>query len=398
VTKLDRDQSSLFTPAPLPVAALGEDERVACLRLIRSSNVGPVTFRELINTFGGAAVALEALPELSRRGGGRALRLCPKSRAQDELDAARRLGAEPLFTLEPGYPKALAAVEVPPPMIYAKGNIALLQQPALAIIGSRLASAAGLKLAKQFAIELGRAGLAIVSGLARGVDGAAHEASLATGTVAVLAGGVDNIYPPEHASLYRIISEQGCLVSEQPPGFKPRASDFPRRNRIISGLSLGVLVIEAARRSGTLLTARLAGEQGRDVFAVPGHPLDPRAEGTNLLLKTGATLVTEARDVLETLEPMAGLNKQAFREILLPSHAASEFEGRQLASGPPTVSDQERTAVVAALGPHPIDMDEVARATTLSAREVRAIVMELDLAGRIERHGAQLVSLRSIDG
>lgn len=395
MTKRDRDQTSLFTPAPLPVAALGEEERVACLRLIRSSNVGPVTFRELINTFGGAAAALDALPELSRRGGARTLKLCPKSRAQDELEAARRLGSEPLFTLEPGYPKALAAVEVPPPMIYAKGNIALLQQPALAIIGSRLASAAGIKLAKQFAVELGRAGLAIVSGLARGVDGAAHDAGLATGTIAVLAGGVDNIYPPEHESLYSRIAEQGCLISEQPPGFKPRASDFPRRNRIISGLSLGVLVIEAARRSGTLLTARLAGEQGREVFAVPGHPLDPRAEGTNLLLKTGAILVTEAKDILETLEPMAGLNKQAFREILQPAQSRSAYEHSVGASGPPSVSDQERSAVFAALGPHPIDMDEVARATALSAREVRAIIMELDLAGRIERHGAQLVSLRS---
>lgn len=384
-----RDQASLFTPAPLPVAALGEDERIACLRLIRSGNVGPVTFRELINTFGGAAAALDALPELSRRGGGRALRLCPKSRAEDELAAARRLGAQPLFTLEPGYPKALAAVEVPPPLIYARGNLDLLQKPAMAIIGSRLASAAGIKMAKQFAQDLGRAGLAIVSGLARGIDGAAHAASLDTGTIAVLAGGIDNIYPPEHAALFHSIGERGCLISEMPPGFTPRAADFPRRNRIISGLSLGVLVIEAARRSGTLLTARLAGEQGRDVFAVPGHPLDPRAEGTNQLLKTGATLVTEARDVLETLEPMAGLNKQAFREIISPLSMTPVA----VAAGPPTVSDQDRQAVVQALGPHPIDLDEIGRATALSVRDVRAIIMELDLAGRIERHGAQLVSL-----
>ena len=388
-----RDQPSLFTPAPLPVAALGEQERVACLRLIRSGNVGPVTFRELINTFGGAVAALEALPELSRRGGGKALRLCPKSRAEDELAHARRLNAHPLFTLEPGYPKALAAVDVPPPMIYARGNVELLQQPALAIIGSRLASAAGIKMAKQFAADLGRAGLAIVSGLARGIDGAAHEASLSTGTIAVLAGGIDNIYPPEHGDLYRRIGEQGCLVSEMPPGFTPRAADFPRRNRSISGIALGVLVIEAARRSGTLLTARLAGEQGREVFAVPGHPLDPRAEGTNQLLKTGATLVTEAKDILETLEPMAGLNRQAFREIIVQSPMLPA----PLATGPPSVSDNDRQAVIQALGPHPIDIDEIGRATSMSVRDVRSIIMELDLAGRIERHGAQLVSMRPQD-
>ncbi|MEQ1578869.1 MAG: DNA-processing protein DprA [Hyphomicrobium sp.] len=388
-----RDQASLFTPAPLPVAVLGEGERVACLRLIRSGNVGPVTFRELINTFGGAAAALEALPELSRRGGGKQLRLCPKSRAEDELAAARRLGAYPLFTLEPGYPKALAAVEVPPPLIYAKGNTELLQAPAVAIIGSRLASAAGLKMAKTFAHELGRAGLVIVSGLARGIDGAAHTASLSTGTMAVLAGGIDNIYPPEHDSLYRSIGEQGCLISEMPPGFVPRAADFPRRNRIISGMSLGVLVIEAARRSGTLLTARLAGEQGREVFAVPGHPLDPRAEGTNQLLKTGAVLATEARDILETLEPMAGLNKQSFREIV--SHPPLQLS--TVVIGPPAVSDRDRAAVVQALGPHPIDLDEIGRSIGLNARDVRAIVMELDLAGRIERHGAQLISLKPAD-
>ena len=388
-----RDQPSLFTPAPLPVAALGEQERVACLRLIRSGNVGPVTFRELINTFGGAVAALEALPELSRRGGGKALRLCPKSRAEDELAHARRLNAHPLFTLEPGYPKALCAVDVPPPMIYARGNVELLQQPALAIIGSRLASAAGIKMAKQFAADLGRAGLAIVSGLARGIDGAAHEASLSTGTIAVLAGGIDNIYPPEHGDLYRRIGEQGCLVSEMPPGFTPRAADFPRRNRIISGIALGVLVIEAARRSGTLLTARLAGEQGREVFAVPGHPLDPRAEGTNQLLKTGATLVTEAKDILETLEPMAGLNRQAFREIIVQSPMLPA----PLATGPPSVSDNDRQAVIQALGPHPIDIDEIGRATSMSVRDVRSIIMELDLAGRIERHGAQLVSMRPQD-
>jgi DNA processing protein len=383
------EQASLFVPAPLPIAALNERERVACLRLIRSSNVGPVTFRELINTFGGAAAALDALPGLAAKGGGsKSFKICPKTRAEDELAAAERAGAVPLFTIEPGYPRALAAVDSPPPMIYARGQISLLQRPAVSIVGSRLASAAGLKLARQFAAELAAAGLIIVSGLARGVDAAAHSASLDHGTIAVLAGGIDHIYPPENEALFHQIAERGCLLTEMPPGFKPRAQDFPRRNRLISGLSLGVLVVEAARRSGTLTTARFAGEQGREVFAIPGHPLDPRAEGTNQLLKTGATLVTEANDVLEALEPIAQLGTRAFREFPAPA----------LAFAPPDPaildpSQRDRDAVVSALGPHPIDIDEIARATGLGIRVVRVVLMELDLSGLIERHGVQLVSL-----
>ena len=382
------EQPSLFTPAPLPVAALDEPERLACLRLIRSDNVGPVTFRELINHYGGAGAALAALPELQRRGGLRAPRICPKGRAEAELEAARRAGATPVFTIEPGYPKALAAVEAPPPMLYVKGDLDLLARPAIAIVGSRQASAAGTKLARHFASELGRAGYVIVSGLARGIDASAHEAALETGTIAVLAGGIDIVYPPEHAELQRRIGEKGCLVSEMPPGFEPRAKEFPRRNRIISGISLGVLVVEAARKSGTLVTARLAGEQGREVFAVPGHPLDPRAEGTNRLLKTGATLVTEPADILEALEPIAGLKPRAFSE----SYAVPEVP-QAPARPPPLLSGADRERVLGVLGPHPIDIDEVMRATGLDIRGVRIVLMELDLAGRIERHGGQLVSL-----
>jgi DNA processing protein len=218
----------LFTPAPLPVAPLNADQRIACLRLIRSSNVGPVTFRELINHYGGAEPALDMLPELSRRGG-RTIRICSKARAQSELDAAEKLGATPLFTIEPGYPKLLAHLEVPPPLLYVKGQLDLLQRPALSIVGSRLASAAGITVARQFTIDLSRAGLVTVSGLARGIDAAVHEASLATGTIAVLAGGIDHVYPPENARLFDAIAERGCLVSEMPPGFTPRAQDFPRR-------------------------------------------------------------------------------------------------------------------------------------------------------------------------
>lgn len=382
------DQPSLFTPAPLPVAPLSDAERLACLRLIRSANVGPVAFRELINQFGGATAALAALPELQRRGGARAPQICPKARAEAELEAARKIGSVPLFTIEPGYPRALATIDVPPPMIYVAGNPDLLQRPALAIVGSRQASAAGTKIARTFAAELGRAGLVIVSGLARGIDRMAHEASLDTGTIAVVAGGADVIYPPENAALHGEIAARGAIVTDMPPGFQPRAKDFPRRNRLISALSLGVLVVEAAHRSGTLVTARYAGEQGREVFAIPGHPLDPRAEGTNQLLKTGATLVTEANDILEALEPMTGLGSRAFRELPEPPPLAPPPP-----DGPPEVSDKDRSLVLSALGPHPVDMDEIGRSTGLGVREVRILLMELDLAGKIVRHGQQMVSL-----
>jgi DNA processing protein len=383
-----RDPALGFTPAPLPTAELDEPERIACLRLIRSDHVGPVTFRDLINHYGGASAALEALPELSRRGGRmRPAPVCPKSDAEAELDAARRAGAEPVFTIEPGYPLALAAIDPPPPMIYVRGSRALLARPAVAIVGSRQASAAGTKLARLFAAELARAGYTVVSGLARGIDAAAHEAALDGGTIAVLAGGIDNVYPPEHAHLQRAIAERGALLTEQPPGFAPRAKDFPRRNRIISGLSLAVLVIEAAKRSGTLITARFAAEQGRDVFAVPGHPLDPRAEGTNQLLKNGATLATEPADILSALEPLTRHGPQGLTEAsaALPLHSLPP-------SPPMPVTGEARDLVVSALGPQPIDVDEIIRATGLGAREVRIVLMELDLAGRIERHGAQLVS------
>ena len=291
--------------APVPVSELGESERLACLRLIRSENVGPVAFQQLINHFGGASAALEALPELARRGGGRrAPRILPKGDAERELVAARRIGAIPLFTIEPGYPHTLAAIAHPPPMIYAMGQLALLNKPGIAIVGSRNCSAAGHAFARQIAGNLGAAGFIVISGLARGIDGAAHEAALESGTIAVLAGGLDIFYPPEHAALQRQISQDGCLVSEMAPGLKPRAQEFPRRNRIISGMAYGVVIVEAARRSGTLITARFANEQGREVFAVPGHPLDPRAEGTNRLIKSGATLITEAQDIVEIITPM----------------------------------------------------------------------------------------------
>jgi DNA processing protein len=390
VAKQRADTSDLFTPAPLPVAELDDAQRMACLRLIRSQNVGPITFRELINQYGGAHEALAALRELSGKSGrGKPIRICTLEAAEIELENARRHGAKPLFTIEPGYPPRLAYVDSPPPLIYAKGNMDLLRHPSLAIVGARQASAAGIKLARLFAQELGAGGLAIVSGLARGIDAAAHEASLQTGTIAVLAGGVDHVYPSENEALHARIAEVGCLVSEMPCGFQPRGQDFPRRNRLISGISLGVLVVEAARRSGTLSTARRAADQNREIFAIPGNPLDPRAEGTNLLLKSGATLVTEPADILQVLKPLTGLQKGEFREIdLVP--ADDTFEPIQ---PPPEPIAEERELVLSMLSPSPVSIDDIVRATGLDIRAVRTILIELDLEGMTERHGAQLVSL-----
>lgn len=387
-----------FTPAPLPVAPLSDDERLACLRLIRSGHVGPVTFRELINHCGGARAALDALPTLSRRAG-RAARVFPEADAIAELKAAERAGARVVFTIEPGYPPMLATLDAPPPMIYLKGRCELFESPTVGIVGSRQASAAGIKLAGHFARALGEAGFPIVSGLARGIDGAAHAASLSHGTVAVLAGGIDIVYPPEHRALHDKIGDMGCLVTERPPGFVPRGKDFPRRNRLISGLSRGIIVIEAARRSGSLVTARLAGEQGREVFAVPGHPMDPRAEGTNQLLKSGATLATGPEDVIEALGPQ--LSSPLLPGLMEPSPVGSLSappEGvappERAAPGglPPDPGCDQRSLLLAALGPSPVDLDTLARATGLGARDIRVLLLELDLAGEIVRHGAHLVS------
>lgn len=379
--------------APLPVARLDAAEQLSCLRLIRSENVGAVTFRELINHFGGASRAIEALPELSRRGGrSRPIRPCSIDEAEAELERARRIGAEPVFTIEPGYPSALAMIDAPPPMIYIKGRTDLLERPAVAIVGSRQCSAAGSRLAALISAGLSAAGYVIVSGLARGIDRMAHEMALDGGTVAVLAGGVDHIYPPEHKELQNRIGEAGCLISERPPGFEVRGKDFPRRNRIISGMSLGVVIVEAAARSGTLTTARFAGEQGREVFAVPGHPLDPRAEGTNSLLKSGATLVTAAEDVIEALRPISGLPTTGLAE-----RDAAPLLARTAATAPAAtmqLDDGCRHDVVSVLGPAPVEIDAIVRATGLPIRAVHVALMELDLAGRLDRPGPGLVALR----
>jgi DNA processing protein len=364
------------------VPELTDEERIDWLRLIRPENVGPRTFRSLFSHFGSVRAALEALPTLAKRGGAaRAIRISPPADAEREMNAARKLGVELVCSCEDSYPKRLAEIDDAPPLLAIRGNAESLARPMIAMVGSRNASAAGLKFAERLAHELGEAGYVVASGLARGIDAAAHRASRDTGSVAVLAGGHDRIYPDENVPLLEALLRAGCAVSEMPLGWTPRAQDFPRRNRIISGLALGVVIVEAAKRSGSLITARFALEQGREVFAVPGSPIDPRNEGTNGLLKQGATLVTEAADLLAVVEPILG----EFREPSAPVPP-----DRPMTSHEP--ESDVRNRIVDLLGPTPVSVDDLVRLADTTAGVVRIILLELELAGRIERHAGGLVS------
>ncbi len=367
----------------IPTTTLTDAERIDRLRLIRSDNVGPRTFRSLLAHFGSTRLALARLPELARRGGAsRPIRLCSEDDARAELAASRKLGIQLLASEEAGYPPRLATLEDAPPLLGVRGALDTLMRPMIAIVGSRNASGAGLKFASQLARELGEAGFVIISGLARGIDQSAHRASVANGTVAVLAGGHDRIYPPEHADLLaQIIDTSGAAISEMPLGHEPRARDFPRRNRLISGAALGVVVVEAAQRSGSLITARMAAEQGREVFAVPGSPLDPRAAGTNDLIKHGATLVTEAADVISAVAPILE------RPVMLK---LGEDDGEELDGDPQT---NDRAVITGLLGPSPVSIDDLIRMSGASPTVVRTVLFELELAGKLERHGGGLVSL-----
>jgi DNA processing protein len=366
-----------------PGVRLSDEQRIDWLRLIRSDNVGPRTFFTLLNHCGGARAALDALPGLSRRGGAaKPVRAFPREAAERKFAAARADGIAMLALGEPDYPARLRMIDDPPPLLSVRGRTDILSSPAVAMVGSRNASGAGMKFAERIARELADEGFAIVSGLARGVDASAHRASLTSGTVAVLAGGHRRIYPPEHERLADAIVETGATVSEMPLEWEPRARDFPRRNRLISGLAMGVVIVEAARRSGSLITARLALEQGREVFAVPGSPLDPRAEGTNGLIKQGANVVTEANDVVSVLRPILGR---------LPETPAQEPGDETSPSSEPEGSD--RTRIVSLLGPAPVAIDDLIRLSGASPAIVRTVLLELELAGRLERHGGSMVSL-----
>lgn len=373
--------------------ALTDRQRIAWLRLIRSDNVGPATFRDLINHFGSAETALEALPELSRRGGStRSIRIATVGEAEREIETASRFGARFIGIGEPDYPAALRQIDAAPPLLAVKGDLDVATLPAVGIVGSRNASISGAKFAAMMAGEIGRAGYAIVSGLARGIDASAHRASLDTGTIAAMAGGLDQPYPPENIDLLdQICSGRGLAISEMPFGWEPRARDFPRRNRLIAGVALGVVVIEAAARSGSLITARLAGEFGRQVFAVPGSPLDPRCEGTNGLLKDGASVTTRPQDVLQALAPISELDLFSPNEADEPADEPGE---RPLAPPP---NDNERLVIVQALGPTPVEIDDIIRHTALPASSVYLVLLELDIAGRLERHAGGFVSLSMMD-
>ena len=365
---------------------LSASERLDWLRLIRSENVGPRTFIRLLERYGTAARALAELPDLAKRGGrARPVIVCARDAAQRELAAADRLGCTVLAACEPGYPRSLAAIDDPPPVLYARGNPSLLAQPMIAVVGARNASVHGRTLTRRMAAELGRDSLVVVSGMARGIDTAAHEGGLAGGTVAVLAGGIDVVYPPENHKLYDDIVALGCVVSEMPPGTQPQASHFPRRNRIVSGLALGVVVVEANLKSGSLITARLAAEQGREVFAVPGHPMDPRAQGPNDLIRHGATLTEGAGDVARVV----------FDLLRRP---LAEDERGGFAVPPPAETDESalaraRALVQESLGPMPVAVDLLIRECQLSASVVSMILLELELAGRLERHPGNQVAL-----
>lgn len=367
--------------------ALSPAEKTDWLRLIRSENVGPVTFRRLLERYGTARDALAALPDLARRGGrSKPVRICPKAEAEREMAALVRFGVHVIGHGEPGYPRRLRAVEDAPPLLLAIGNPHLLARPAIAIVGARNASGNGRQFARKLAADLSaQFGLLVVSGLARGIDTAAHEGSLAGGTCAVMAGGPDVVYPPENDRLHAAIAEGGVIVSEHALGTEPQARHFPRRNRIISGIAAGVVVVEASERSGSLITARLALEQGREVFAVPGSPMDPRCAGPNHLLREGATLVRDGRDVMEVLDPLLR------RRELDDDRAAAG--PRAPAAPPPEVAEDARAAVLACLGASPVTVDEVIRECQLSAPVVATILLELELAGRLERHSGNRVSL-----
>jgi DNA processing protein len=350
---------------------------------VRSPGIGPVTFRQLIARFGSAAAALDAIPDLARRGGGAPPKLFGAGEAEAEIARVDKLGAKYLVLGQGLYPRLLAEMEDAPPLLIAKGNLALLDRLAVAIVGARNASAAACRFARGLAHALGQEGVVVVSGLARGIDAAAHDGAIETGTIGCAAGGIDIFYPPENEARQLKMMEQGLVLSERPPGLEPRARDFPRRNRIIAGISQGTVVVEAAPRSGSLITARLAAEAGREVMAVPGSPLDPRAQGCNQLIRDGATLVQDASDVMQQLRPLdAGVRSEAIPYA--PAQApAVNGDGDALAR------------VEELLGPSPVPVDEVIRLSGATSGAVQMALLELDLAGRLERHAGGRVSLRA---
>jgi DNA processing protein len=356
-------------------------DRLNRLRLIRSANIGPVTYFQLMQRFGSAAAAIEAVPQLAARGGGKAPQIAPLAAIEAEIAAVETLGARYLFLGQGLYPATLAELDTAPPALIVRGDLRLLERPAIGIVGARNASAAAIRFARGLAHDLADAGIAVVSGLARGIDTGAHVGALDGGTIAVIASGIDIAYPPENAELQEAIATRGLLIAEQPPGREPLARHFPYRNRIIAGMSLGTVVVEAAPKSGSLITARLATEAGREVMAVPGSPLDPRAQGCNQLIRDGATLVQSAADVLETIRPIAG-------RVL--GSGNSDFRPQRISAD---ASDLDRVKVIGMLSHAPVSVDELIRQSGLPPATVQTVLLELELAGRIDRHAGGRVSL-----
>lgn len=359
---------------------LSQEEAFARIRLLRSPNVGPVSYAQLLRRFGSAVAALEALPDLASRGG-RAYCAAPADRIEREVAAVRAAGARYLFHDRPEYPPLLREIDGAPPILTVKGDAALAQRPCVAMVGARNASAAAVKLARDFALALAEEGFVVVSGLARGIDGAAHEGAIVA-TIGVIASGIDIAYPPQHRALQDRIAEQGLLVAEQPPGTEPRGSHFPSRNRIIAGLALGTLVVEAAPKSGSLITARLAGEAGREVMAIPGSPLDARSHGCNQLIRDGAVLVQAPEDVAELLRGFTGTPRSTFRE------AATAYN-----HAPDDLADAEPADVEALLTTAPVPVDELIRQSGAGAGAVQMALLELEISGRLVRHAGGRVSL-----
>lgn len=364
------------------------------LRLIRSANVGPVTYVQLIKRFGSAESALEALPDLAARGGGkRAPRIADQKAVEREIAATEKLGASFLFLGEPGYPYLLSQLNSAPPTLIWQGNLPLFEKPIVAIVGARNASAAACRFACDLANGLSNAGVSIVSGLARGIDTAAHQGSVGKGTIGVIAGGVDVYFPPENEELQKRVSREGLIVSEQPTGTEPRARHFPSRNRIIAGLARGTVIVEAAPRSGSLITARLAGEAGRQVMAVPGSPLDPRAQGCNNLIREGATLVQSAEDVLELIRHFDDRAEMTGRNYIMFEKTASDSNVRENISQ--EIKNIERHQLTELLSLTPVSIDELVRQSDLSPANVQLGLLELELAGRLTRHAGARVCLTS---
>lgn len=357
----------------------GSQDQFDQLRLIRSPNIGPVSYRQLIARFGNAKAALEALPDLVMRGGGKRAEVASAASIEQEMRAVAACGAQYLFLDDAEYPELLTHIDNAPPVVTFKGNAALLGRPSVAMVGARNASAGACRFARQLAYELGDNGFAVISGLARGIDTAVHVGSIDSGTVAVIAGGIDVVYPPENRDLQHAIAERGLLIAEQPPGTEPRARHFPYRNRIIAGLAMGTVVVEAAPKSGSLITARLAAEAGREVMAVPGSPLDPRSHGCNQLIREGATLVQNAAEIAELIRP---LDDRIVRSTIIAASPALDDGG-----------EADRRAVIDLMGMTYVSVDELVRQSGSSQSVVQMVLLEIELAGKLERGAGGKVRL-----